>query len=224
MWVLSVSMPVGLCLSRVGCACQSLFHGWISQERVSREQEHRSFDRRHFLAYAIQEPDHAEKVIMFMIQIIRFMTIILIIRIMYIIRIISFIHIILMLRIMLIIYIILYCDFRSVANWAWQITCGRTSVPPSLRRLKGWALSFVRPCTMVGLNTSRPHMLPSPGRRQRAHPLGRGGWSWKMIEHDFHQNDDLLRWSSLWKAWRPISTMNTHLQRRFCFANNAYNS
>ncbi len=30
--------------------------------------------------------------------------------------------------------------------------------------------------------------------------------------------------SSLWKAWRPISTMNTHLQRRFCFANNAYNS
>ena len=156
---------------------------------------------------------------MFIIQIIYIMTIILIIRNISIIRIMSIIRIILAIRIMPIIHIILIIFyFRSVANWAWQITCGRTSVPPSPRRLKDWALSFVRPCTMVGLNTSRPHMLPSPGRRQRAHPLG------KMIEHDFHQKDDLLRRSILWKAWRPISAMNTHLQRRFCFANNAYNS
>ncbi len=32
--VLSVSMPVGLCLSCFCCACQSLLHGWFCQERI----------------------------------------------------------------------------------------------------------------------------------------------------------------------------------------------
>ncbi len=58
----------------------------------------------------------------------------------------------------------------------------------------GWALSFVKPCAMVGLNKSRLHMLPRPKRRQRAHPVGRGRWSWKMINDDFllvvQQKDD----------------------------------
>ncbi len=142
------------------------------------------------------------------------MTNILIIRNISIIRIISIIYIILIIRIMPNIHIILIiCDFMSVANWAWHWLADHvwqnrrvaTAQEVEGSRLGGtWALSFVRPCTMVGLNTSRPHMLPCPGRRQRAHPLGRGGWSWKIIEHDFHQKDDPLRWSSLWKAWRQF--------------------
>ena len=91
----------------------------------------------------------------------------------------------------------------------------------------GWAFSFVKPCAMLGLNTSRLHMLPSPRRREWAHPLHRGRWSWTMIKDDFllllHPNDDDLLLRRLWKAWRRISAMNTHLQCRFCFANNEYN-
>jgi hypothetical protein len=122
---------------------------------------------------------------MFIIHII---TIILIIRIMIIISIIVIMHIIL---------IILLFQVRidlGLADHVWQ------NKRAAIAQKVDWAFSFVKPCAMVGLNTSRlHHMLPSPRRRQRAHPFGRGRWSWKMIKDDFllQQNDDFLLLESL---------------------------
>ncbi len=122
-----------------------------------------------------------------------------------------------------------FCEFRSVSIWILRITCGRPRVPPSPRRLMDWALSIVNPCAMVGLNTSRTRMRPSRRRRQSAHPLDRGRWSW-TIKDDLllllqqPENDDLLLLPRLRKSWRRISAMNTHPERRLYFWNNEYNS
>ncbi len=130
------------------------------------------------------------------------------------------IRIMVIMHIILIILLFQICIDLDLADHVWQNKSAAIA-----QEVDGLGPQF-RQALRDGLTTSRLHMLPSQRRRRRAHPLGRGGWSWKMIEHNFHQNDDSLHWSSLcqWKAWRPISTMNTHLQRRFCFANNAYNS
>ena len=48
-------------------ACQTLFKGRIRQEDVYLEQEYRSFDRRHFLEYGIQNWDARRKGIMHVI-------------------------------------------------------------------------------------------------------------------------------------------------------------
>ncbi len=67
-----------------------------------------------------------------------------------------------------------------------------------------------------------------PKERERAHPLHRGRWSWTIIKDDFllllHPNDDDLLLHRLWKAWRRVSAMNNHPERRFCFGNHGYNS
>jgi hypothetical protein len=144
------------------------------------------------------------------------------------------IMVIMIMRIMVIILIILIMvimhmmliigKFRSVSIWVLWITCGRTRVPPSPRRLMDWALSFVQPlaCAMVGLNTSRTRMRPGRRRRQSAHPLDRGRWSW-TIKDDLllllqqPENDDLLLLHRLRKSWRRISSMNTHPKRRLYF-------
>ncbi len=119
-----------------------------------------------------------------------------------------------------------YCDFMYYGNYAYYAdyfvnsgsyrfgSCGsrvaevrRTSVPPSPRRLMDWALSFVQPCAMVGLNTSRTRWRLSRRRRQSAHPLDRGRWSW-TINDDLllllrqPENDDLLLLRRLRKSWR----------------------
>ncbi len=62
-------MHVGLCLSRFCCACQLLFEGLSCQETISPEQEHRSFGRRHFLEYGIQNKTYVDRIIMCIILI-----------------------------------------------------------------------------------------------------------------------------------------------------------
>ncbi len=94
-----------------------------------------------------------------------------IILIMLIIPIIANKHIMEIMHIMLTFY-----EFMYVSIWVLRITCGRTSVPPSPRRLMDWELSFVQPCGLVGLNTSRTRMRPGRWRGPSAHPLDRGRW------------------------------------------------
>ena len=170
MWVLSVSMPVGLCLSRVGRACRSLFHRWtwISQERVSREQEHRSYDGRHILSYAIQETDSCRKgnyVNYTYFCIIRIMSIICIMLFMPIMLIIHITCIVLNIHIIL---IILWFKFQALvelglADHVWQNQ--RAAI--AHWRPGGWrfgpSVLSSHAQWLAWIHQSHIHRLPSPG-------------------------------------------------------------
>ncbi len=154
-----------------------------------------------------KNPTHADRVIMLIIFIIHIMIIILIIRIIVIMFIIHIMTIILIIRIMVIMHIILIISIFQVridvclADHVWQnkraaiaqeVDGLGSQFRPALR--EGW-LKYIK--------------ATYAAQRQRAHPLGRGRWSWKIIKDDFllvvQQNDDFLLLCRLWKAWRLSS-------------------
>jgi hypothetical protein len=146
--------------------------------------------------------------------IIHIMTIILIIRIMVIIGIVVIMHIILILSLFQV-----RIDLGR-ADHVWQNKHAAIA-----QEVDGLGLQFRQAMRDGWLKYIKATYAAQP---ERAHPLGRGRWSWKMSKDDFllvlQQNDDFLLLCRLWKAWRRIPAMNTHLQRRFFVANNAYYS
>ncbi len=136
------------------CTLQIFFKGRECEESVSREQENRAFDRRHFLENGLQSRNRGRK---------------------------GYYSHYINDSVYFGLYTP-YTNYsnHSCFSFAWilelQITCGRNSARISPNLSKPWAISFVQPCVLVGWNTSRPPMLQDL-RPPLLPPQDRAHWS-----------------------------------------------